>query len=89
MPAPIDSTTPASEHRFDNGKGDYVRVIVVGDVIALPDYHWSKGYFGRSISVEWLLHDGELPGALPQRKMLAGFIVKGLEAHHSRRAVRA
>lgn len=49
----------SSEFRY-RFQGDVIRVIVVGDVLALPDERWSMGSFGRQISIEWLLHVGDL-----------------------------
>lgn len=68
-----------SEHRF-SWNGDTIRVVIAGDVIALPDERWSMGGFGDSISVEWLLHEAKIPGPAPRRRALAACIVRALEA---------
>lgn len=66
------------EFRF-RWNGDDIRVIVSGDVLSLPDERWSMGGFGSSISVEWLLHEGRLPGQKARRDALAECLVRALD----------
>lgn len=66
--------------------GEVVRVVIVGDVIALPNQGWSMAGFGTSISVEWMLHDGKLPGRAAWRRKLAQCVVDALRFHHARAA---
>ncbi len=70
-----------NEYRF-RWRGDEIRVVVAGDVLALPDERWSMGNFGTSISVEWLLHSGKLPGSKLHREGLAACLVRALAEHH-------
>lgn len=72
----------AGDFRFSvTGVGDPVRVIVAGDVLALPDERWSMGYFGSEISVEWLLHEARLPGNKVRRFALARCLVTALATY--------
>jgi len=59
-------------------EGEIVRVVVAGDVVALPDYGWSLGGFGRFISKDWLLVNANLPGPVKRRRILADCIVAAL-----------
>ena len=70
------------EFRFKLRNGDVRRVIVAGDVLALPDERWCMGGFASSISVEWLLHKGRLPGSPTHKCELAGMLVRALEQAH-------
>lgn len=70
-----------SEFMF-SWQGEEIRVVVVGDVLALPSEHWSCGGFGSHISVEWLLHEARLPGLKSRRAMLADCLVRALKQHH-------
>ena len=72
-----------SEHRF-SWEGEEIRVIVAGDVLALPAERWSLGGFGCTIDVPWLLHEGGLPGrkGSERRRVLARCLVQALHAHH-------
>ena len=74
----------AGEFRFRH-QGDLIRVVIVEDVLALPDERWSMGGFGSSISVEWLLHEARLPGSKARRRVLADCLVRALDALHESR----
>lgn len=69
----------SGEYRFRENGNEY-RVIVAGNVIALPDERWSMGGFGATITTEWLLSNGRLPKV--RAKLLAHIIVRALEQHH-------
>lgn len=71
----------ASDYRF-TVDGVTVRVVIAGDVIALPDERWAMGNFGAHISQEWLLDSGCLPGTKAHRARLATIIRRALAAHH-------
>lgn len=76
----------ASEYRF-LWRGDEIRVVVCGDVLSLPGHAgspgWSMGGFGAGgISIEWLLHEGGLPGPKARRAALADMLSRALAAHH-------
>lgn len=75
-----------SEHRW-LWRGDDIRVIVAGDVVAIPGHAgspgWSMGGFGADISQEWLLHEGGLPGPKARRLALIDMIRRSLAAHHT------
>lgn len=62
--------------------GEIFRVVVVRDVLALPDHGWSRGSFGSSIDAAWLLAEGRLPGPKPLRQRLARALVRALDVHH-------
>lgn len=65
--------------------GDY-RVVISGDVVSLPDEHWSCGNFGDGISEEWLLGGGSVPfpgKSKARKRLLAYFVRRGLADHHS------
>lgn len=62
--------------------GEVIRVVVAGDVLALPDERWSMGGFGTSITEEWLLHEARLPGTKVRKKVLASVLVRALASHH-------
>ena len=64
-------------------RGDEIRVLVVGDVLALPNEEWSCGGFARSITVEWLLHETKLPGVKERKRALADCLVRALDHHHA------
>ena len=64
-------------------RGDVLRVVITGDVIALPLEGWARGGFGRRISADWLLHSGDLPGPKARREALAAAIVRALDQHWS------
>lgn len=67
-------------HNFDyQHNGETIRVVVMGDVLALPQHRWSMAGFGRSITADWLLNEANLPGGAPYRRKLAGFLVSALE----------
>lgn len=76
----------ATEHRF-TWNGDEYRVVVADDVVSIPGHAgapgWSMGGFGGSISEEWLLHEGRLPGTRPKQRALATMIRRALAAHHA------
>lgn len=77
---------PVHESRF-TWQGDTYRVLVVGDVVSIPGYAgypgWSMAGFGRHISVEWLLHEGRLPGSKAKKEALARMIELALDAAHA------
>ncbi len=67
------------EYRY-TWRATEIRVIVAGDVLALPLQGWSMGGFGESISIEWLEHDGRLPGSsAAERRALASCLVRSLD----------
>jgi hypothetical protein len=72
-------------YRFSSPDGDPVRVVIAGDVIALPEDGWSLGGFGRSISEEWLLTQArpKIPGTARRRLVLATCIRAALEEHYA------
>lgn len=75
-----------SDYRY-SVDGFEVRVVVAGDVVALPDDRWSMGGFGSSISLEWMLYEARLPGRTKhERTILARCIVRALEEHHAKRS---
>ena len=76
------STQNSSDTRY-TWRGDVLRVVITGDVIALPMEGWSREGFGRHISADWLLHSGELPGPKARREALAAAIVRALDKHWS------
>jgi hypothetical protein len=71
-------------YRFSPPDGDPVRVVIAGDVIALPEEGWSLGGFGRSISEEWLLTQPRprIPGTKARRLVLVACIRAALEEHY-------
>jgi hypothetical protein len=71
------------EYRY-TWRGTEIRVIVAGDVLALPSHGWSMGGFAGSISTEWLEHEGRLPGpSADERRALASCLVRSLAAARS------
>jgi hypothetical protein len=67
------------EYRY-TWRATEIRVLVAGDVLALPLHGWSMGGFGASISIEWLEHDGRLPGSsADERRALASCLVRSLD----------
>lgn len=73
-----------TDHRF-SVDGEVIRVVVAGDVLALPHSGWSYSGFGQSISVDWLLTQPRqpLPGKTKaRRELLARCLVQALDAHH-------
>jgi hypothetical protein len=75
-------------YRFSSPDGDPVRVVIAGDVIALPEEGWALGGFGRGISEEWLLTQArpKIPGTKPRRLVLATCIIAALEEHYRAKA---
>lgn len=75
----------AHEYRY-TWNGDDFRVVVAGDVVSIPGHAgapgWSMGGFGPSISEEWLLHEGGLPGARAKKRALALMVQRSLAAAH-------
>lgn len=74
-----------SEYRY-NWNGDDYRVLVVEDVVSIPGWAgqpgWSMGGFGSGgISIEWLLHEGCLPGSKAKKTAFADMIRRSLAAH--------
>lgn len=69
-------------------QGERFRVAVAGDVVALPDEHWSAGGFGDGISEHWLLAGGDggpawwFPGKTRSRKRLLAYLVRRALADH-------
>lgn len=74
----------AASYRF-NVDGDSIRVVIAGDVIALPEEGWSYGNFGSHISEEWLLTQPrpKIPGNAHRRKVLVGCIRAAMAEHHA------
>lgn len=79
---------PSGDYRY-SFDGEVFRVVVAGDVIALPNEEWSYAGFGSSISEEWLLGSGNVqrfPGRSKGRKrLLAYFVRRALADHHGYR----
>lgn len=75
------------EIRIQQKNTDWQRVIVFGDVLALPYEFWCMGGFGTSIEVNWLLRNGKLPGSLDKRKELAAILVQALDLAHGHKAI--
>lgn len=74
-----------SSHFRYTWEGEVFRVVVTGDVVALPDEHWSCGNFGTMISEEWLLGGGSIPfpgKTKARRRLLAYFVRHALAEHH-------
>jgi hypothetical protein len=75
----------AQEFRYTWNGNEY-RVVVAEDVVSLPGHAgapgWSMGGFGASISEEWLLHEGRLPGRVAERRALAAMVRASLAAFH-------
>lgn len=67
-------------------RGNRIRVVVAGDVIALPEERWSFGNFGLFADYEWLLHEARLPGPHVRRRVLADVCARSLAAFHGRPA---
>lgn len=82
----------AHEYRF-TWNGDEYRVVIAGDVVSMPGHAgapgWSMGGFGASISEEWLLHEGRLPGTRAKQRALIHMIQSALASAHAERAHRA
>lgn len=74
----------SSLYTFKQKNTDEQRVIVCGDVIALPFENWCMGGFGSSISVEWLMHERRfLPGRSKGFRLeLAEMVVRALDLYH-------
>jgi hypothetical protein len=68
----------AGVYRYTPASGDPVRVVIVGDVIAL------LGGFGKSISAEWLLTQPhtKIPGTKRRRLELVACIQAALDDHY-------
>lgn len=62
-------------------QGEEFRVIVAGDVIALPYERWSLGHFGQGIDIVWLLAEAQLPGRSKARRQLLAELVRTALAH--------
>lgn len=62
--------------------GEEIRVVVAGDVLALPGDRWSMGGFGCSISAEWLRHEAKLPGKGRRREALISCLIASLDTHN-------
>lgn len=73
----------AGDYRFTLD-GFEIRVVIAGDVVALPEEGWSYPGFGAFISEEWLLTQPKprIPGSKARRLALAACIVAALEEHH-------
>ncbi len=73
-----------TKYRCPELGGDSVRVVIINDVVALPDEGWSDYGYGGSISVSWLLHDAHtrIPGPKKRRAVLARVIATALWGHH-------
>lgn len=75
------------DHRYA-WRGDLFRVFVAGDVVSLPDEHWSCGGFGQHISEEWLLGGGAVPfpgKSKERRRALAWMVRAALADQHGYR----
>lgn len=72
----------SGHHRYAVDGSEY-RVVISGDVVALPDENWSGGGYGTGISEEWLFHSGNLPkGPRNRRRLWAYMIRRALADHH-------
>lgn len=71
--------SPFLDTRVSMGSGEQLRVVVMGDILALPDLLWCKGGFGRTISVHWLVAEAGLPGSAQRRRKLAEILVNALQ----------
>lgn len=78
----ITASTKAADYRLKSG-GQEVRVVIVGDVVALPDERWSLGGFGNGITAGWLLGNAKLPGPASRKRALANAIVAALDNYHA------
>lgn len=84
--APRSEVVTDLRYRLD---GDLVRVVIAGDVIALPmpagRAGWSMSGFGAYIDVGWLLAEGALPGKTKaRREALAKILIAALGEHNKR-----
>ncbi len=64
----------------DPRNGDIIRVVIAGDVIALPNEGWSGSGYGHYITEEWLLHSASPPLPRKGRRRLAQAIVAALQS---------
>ena len=72
------------EFRFKLNNGDEERVVIAGDVVALPFRQWCGSGYGQWISEEWMLHSGNLPKvSAALRGELARGVVAALEARNA------
>lgn len=82
----------SAQVKFDSGLT--VRVVMVSDVIALPDYNWSiGGVVGQQLDEDYLLQFGRLPGTEQVRELLVHSILTAIreadkDSVSSRRALR-
>lgn len=72
----------ATEYRY-TWEGEEIRVIVAGDVLALPGDRWSMGGFGCSISAEWLRYEAKLPEKGRRREALISCLIASLAKHNA------
>lgn len=84
--APRPDPVTDLRYRLD---GDLIRVVIAGDVIAMPmpagRAGWSMSGFGAHIDAGWLLAEGALPGKTKaRREALANILVAALTEHNKR-----
>jgi hypothetical protein len=71
----------ASEYLY-SWEGEEIRVVVAGDLLALPGDRWSMGGFGQEISAEWLRSQGRIPAKGRRREALISCLIASLATHH-------
>ena len=73
----------AGSYRYTHD-GDSIRVVIAGDVIALPEEGWAMGGFGSHISEEWLDTQAipRIPGDRKRRRLLVRCVRLAMDEHH-------
>lgn len=71
----------AASYRY-TVSGTAVRVVIAGDVIALPEEGWAMGGFGAYISEEWLDTQANIPGDRKWRRVLVRCVRMAMDEHH-------
>lgn len=75
------SRAPDGHYRYTY-EGEEHRVVVAGDVVALPNEQWCGEGYGTGISEEWLFHSGGLPKAPRDRQRLWAYLIRRALADH-------